>query len=59
MGIGPFHEVGHLIYKVASERLARAKRWPEVVQGKQRERVLGVWSGISGPDGADGEEGPR
>lgn len=54
MGTGPFHEVGHLIYKVASERLARAKRWPEAVQGKQRERVLGVWSGISGPDGADG-----
>lgn len=26
-----------VIYKVASERLARAKRWPEAVQGKQRE----------------------
>lgn len=24
-----------------------------------RERVLGIWSGILGPDGADGEEGPR
>lgn len=42
MGIGPFHEVGRLIYKVASERLARAKRWPEAVQGKQRESFGGL-----------------
>lgn len=37
MGIGPFRAVGYLIPKVASARLARARRWPEAVQGKQRE----------------------
>ena len=59
MGIGPFCEVGYLILKVASARLARARRWPEAVQGKQRERVSRIWSGISGPVGGDREEGPR
>lgn len=38
MSIGPFREVGYIIHKVASARLARARSWPEAVQGKQRER---------------------